>query len=80
MAPKNFSELAKNGHYPRAGARSATASALAVLADPHRYVGGLQGLERDGRQVVPDRVQVHRVFEAGGEGGHGSGRRRTGHG
>jgi hypothetical protein len=28
--------------------------ASALLADPHSYVGGFQGLVYDGRQIVPD--------------------------
>src|SRR5579864_976736 len=42
----------------------------AALADPHRYVGGFQGLVHDTGQVSPDRVQVHGVFQPGRERGH----------
>jgi hypothetical protein len=44
-------------------------ASLSVLADPHRDIGGLQGLADDGGQVISDRVQVHRVLEPGRERG-----------
>jgi hypothetical protein len=42
-----------------------------MLADPHRYVGGFEGLVHGTGQVVPDRVQVHGVFQPRSERGHG---------
>src|ERR1700726_2755695 len=49
----------------RPSSRTATRSSVA-LADPHRQVGGFQGLVDDPGQVIADGVQVHGVFEAGG--------------
>ena len=42
-----------------------------ALADPHRDVGGFQGLVHDIGQVILDRIQVHRVLQPGRERGHG---------
>ena len=45
--------------------------ASVALADPHRDVGGFQGLVHGTGQVIADRVQVHGVLQPGGERGHG---------
>jgi hypothetical protein len=43
---------------------------LSRVGCPHRYVDGSQGLVHDTGQVIADRVQVDRVFQAGRERGH----------
>ena len=45
--------------------------ASVALADPHRDVGGFQGLVHDTGQVISDRIQVDCVFQPGRERGHG---------
>lgn len=40
-------------------------------ADPYRYVGRFQRLLYGTSEVVPDRVQVDGVLQAGSEGGDG---------
>ncbi len=41
-----------------------------VFAHPYRDVGGFQGLRHDAGQVIPDRVTVDGVLQAGRERGH----------
>jgi len=53
------------------GAADPGPPALAVLADPNRDVGRFQGLVHDGGQIVPDRVQVHSIFQPRRESGYG---------
>src|SRR5271165_3449682 len=50
--------------------RSRLQPASVALADPHRYVGGFQGLVHDTGQVISDRIRVDGVFQPGGERGH----------
>jgi hypothetical protein len=42
-----------------------------VPTDPYRHVGRFQGLLHDSGQVIPDRIEIHGVYEPGRECGHG---------
>ena len=54
----------------RDGGGEAGQAGSVVFAHPYRDVGGFQGLRHDAGQVIPDRVKVDGVLQAGRERGH----------